>query len=78
LPQVATARLPGVKDPKNLAIIYLVMGVVAVALALYYMSIDPTGGVLDWIILGMGVVAIFRGGQQFLQLRAAKKPPQEK
>ncbi|MGV8908276.1 MAG: hypothetical protein ACOH1Y_04780 [Propionicimonas sp.] len=66
------------KDPKNLAIIYLVMGVLAIALALYYMSIDASGAVLDWIILGMGVVSIVRGGQQYLQLRAARKPPGQK
>jgi hypothetical protein len=67
-----------VKDPKNLAIVYLVMGALAIALSLYYMSIDPSGSILDWIILGMGVVAIVRGGQQYLQLRAARKPPEQK
>ena len=66
------------KDPKKLAITYLVMGALAIAVSLYYMSIDPTGGVLDWIILGMGVVAMFRGGQQYLQVRAGNKPPEQK
>ena len=66
------------KDPKKLAITYLVMGALAIAVSLYYMSIDPTGGVLDWIILGMGVVAMVRGGQQYLQVRAGNKPPEQK
>ena len=66
------------KDPKKLAIVYLVMGALAIVLSLYYMSIDPSGGVLDWIILGMGVVAMVRGGQQYLQVRAGNKPPEQK
>ena len=63
------------KDPKKLAWVYLVVGVLAVALSLYYMTIDTS--VLDWIIFGMGAVAIFRGVQQFLQLRGEKKPPKQ-
>ena len=66
------------KDPKNLAIVYLAMGALAIALSLYYMTIDRSGGVLDWIILGMGVVAMVRGGQQYLQVRAGNKPPEQK
>ena len=63
------------KDPKKLAWTYLVVGVLAVALSLYYMTIDSS--VLDWLIFGMGAVAIFRGVQQFLQLRGEKKPPNQ-
>lgn len=63
------------KDPKNLAIVYLAMGVVAIALALYYMSLESS--ILDWLILGMGVVSIVRGVQQYRQVRAARKPPQQ-
>lgn len=55
--------------------VYVVVGVLAVALSLYYMTIDSS--VLDWIILGMGVVAIVRGVQQFLQLRGENKPPEQ-
>ena len=55
--------------------VYVVVGVLAVALSLYYMTIESS--VLDWIILGMGVVAIVRGVQQFLQLRGENKPPEQ-
>lgn len=63
------------KDPKKLAIVYLAMGVLAIAASLYYMSLESS--ILDWLILGMGAYSIFLGVKQYLQVRAARKPPQE-
>jgi len=65
-----------VKDPKKLAVVYVVMGVLAIALSLYYMSLESS--VLDWVILGMGVVSIWLGIQEYRKVLAARKPPEQK
>ncbi|MCA0295123.1 MAG: hypothetical protein LCH96_07375 [Actinobacteria bacterium] len=62
------------QDPKRQAWLYLVAGVVAIIAAAYFLSVDSAGGggdfsILDWAILGMGVVATFRGVRMFLDLR---------
>jgi uncharacterized membrane protein HdeD (DUF308 family) len=57
-------------DPKNQPWLYLVTGVVAIAAAGYFLSIDAS--ILDWAILGMGVVAVVRGVQMFLEERGQK------
>jgi len=52
---------------------YLIAGVLAVVAAIYFISTaDQAGdsfGILDYAILGMGVVAVYRGARGFLDLR---------
>lgn len=51
---------------------YLIAGVVAIVAAIYFIATAPAGdsfGILDYAILGMGVVAIYRGVRGFLALR---------
>jgi hypothetical protein len=55
-----------VKDPKNRPLVYIITGIVAVGAALFFMTID-SGNIFDWFILGMGVVAIVKGVQEYLQ-----------
>lgn len=63
-------------DPKNRPLLYLISGVVAVVAALYFMTLDTS--IFDWFILGMGIVAIFKGVQEYWQqhggLGGGKKP----
>jgi len=56
-----------VKDPKNRPLLYVVTGVIAVAAAVYFLML-PSAGILDWFILAMGIVSIFKGVQEYLQL----------
>jgi hypothetical protein len=62
-----------VQDPKRQAWLYLVVGVLAVVFAGYYLYTDRGAGgdfsFLDWAILGMGIVATYRGVKMFLDLR---------
>ena len=53
-------------DPKNRPLLYLISGIVAIGAALYFMTLSTS--IFDWFILGMGVVAIFKGVQEYLQL----------
>lgn len=57
------------KDPKNLPWIYLIAGVLAIGSALYFMSLESS--IFDWFILGMGVVAIVRGIQEYRKLHGS-------
>ena len=59
-------------DPKRRAWLYLITGVVAVAAALYFMSIEAS--VFDWAILGLGLVAIYQGARDFWKLRGDAQP----
>ena len=54
-------------DPKNRPLMYLIAGVVAIAASLYFMTLEAS--IFDWFILGMGVVSIFRGVQEYWQRR---------
>lgn len=55
------------KSPKFQAWLYIVVGVVAISAALYFLSVEAS--VFDWFILGMGVVSIIQGIREFLTLR---------
>lgn len=61
------------EDPKRQAWMYLIAGVVAVVAAIYFLSTSSQAGdsfgILDWAILGMGIVAIYRGGRGLLAVR---------
>ena len=69
------------EDPKRQAWMYLIAGVVAIAAAVYFLSTDTDTGtagnfsLLDWAILGMGVVAIYRGAKGFIDLRRGDAEP---
>jgi hypothetical protein len=54
-----------VNDPKNRPLVYIITGVVAIGAALYFMTLSTS--IFDWFILGMGVVAVFKGVQEYLQ-----------
>jgi len=49
--------------------------VVAVAAALFFMSIEVS--VFDWAILGLGVVAIYQGGRELWKLRGGDPKPKQ-
>ena len=53
------------KDPKNRPLLYIVTGVVAIAAALYFMMLSSS--IFDWLILGMGIVSIVKGVQEYWQ-----------
>ena len=53
------------KDPKNRPLLYIVTGVVAIVAALYFMTLSSS--IFDWFILGMGVVSIVKGVQEYWQ-----------
>ncbi len=67
------------EDPKRQAWMYLVAGVVAIAAAIYFLSTETQGqdsfSILDWGILGMGVVATYRGVKGFIDLRRGAAKP---
>ncbi|MGC3995607.1 MAG: hypothetical protein QM779_16055 [Propionicimonas sp.] len=66
------------EDPKRQAWMYLVAGVVAIVAAIYFLSTESQAGtyvLLDWGILAMGVVAIYRGGKGFYDLRRDQAKP---
>jgi hypothetical protein len=44
---------------------YLIAGVVAIGAALYFMTLDTS--IFDWFILGMGIVSIIKGVQEYWQ-----------
>jgi uncharacterized membrane protein len=46
--------------------VYLITGIIAIGAALYFMTLDTS--IFDWFILGMGVVAIIKGVQEYWQL----------
>ncbi len=54
------------KDPKNRPFVYIITGIVAIGASLYFLTV-PSAGILDWLILGMGVVAVYKGVQEYLQ-----------
>jgi hypothetical protein len=60
-----------VNDPKNRPLVYLIAGVVAVVAALYFMTLSTS--IFDWFILGMGIVAIFKGVQEYWQQHGGPK-----
>jgi hypothetical protein len=55
-----------VKDPKNRPLVYFVTGIVAIGAALYFLTLDAS--IFDWFILGMGVVSVYKGVQEYLQM----------
>lgn len=61
------------EDPKRQAWMYVVVGGIAVIAAIYFLSVDGMGsgsfGIFDWVILGMGIVAVVRGIRMFLDLK---------
>ncbi len=66
------------EDPKRQAWLYLVVGALAVASATYFLSTQGNAGTLgifDWVILGMGLVAVYRGVRGLLALRRGEAPP---
>jgi ABC-type enterobactin transport system permease subunit len=62
-----------VDDPKRQVWMYLIVGPLAIAAAIYFLASDngTTGdfSLLDWAILGMGIVALYRGVRMYLELR---------
>lgn len=53
---------------------YLIAGVAAIIAAIYFISTASSGagdsfGILDYAILGMGIVAVYRGVKGFLDIR---------
>ncbi len=64
-------------DPKNRPVVYLIAGIVAIAAALYFMTLDTS--IFDWFILGMGIVAVIKGVQEYWQMHGGlgmgKKKP---
>jgi len=61
-----------VKNPKNEAWLYLIVGVVAIGMGAYNLVVfaGDSGNILDWVIVAMGAVAVWRGIKQFWDLRA--------
>ncbi len=61
------------EDPKRQAWMYLIAGVLAVVAAIYFIATsgqaNDSFGILDYAILGMGIVAIYRGAKGFRDLR---------
>ncbi|MFT4108735.1 hypothetical protein [Propionicimonas sp.] len=65
-------------DPKRQAWMYLVAGVLAIVGGIYFLATEGQDGtyvLLDWVILGMGVVAIYRGAKGFYDLRRGPAQP---
>lgn len=60
------------KNPKVQVWVYLIAGALAIVGALYFMSIDTS--IMDWFILGLGVVAIWQGIKEYLALRKGEAP----
>lgn len=61
-------------DPKRQAWFYLGAGVVAVIAGPYFLltgSADDPLRLIDWSILAMGIVALYRGAKGFYDLRKA-------
>lgn len=58
---------------------YVVVGPLAIIAGIYFlMTTSGTTGdfsLLDWAILAMGIVALYRGGRMFLALRRGEEPP---
>ena len=54
-------------SPRAQAWLYVIVGVVAIGAALYFMSVEAS--VFDWFILGMGVVGVIQGVREFWALR---------
>jgi len=65
-----------VNDPKNRPLMYLIAGIVAIGAALYFMTRDTS--IFDWFILGMGVVSIIKGVQEYWQLHGGVSGRQKK
>lgn len=63
------------RDPKNLPLVYIITGVLAVVAAIFFMSVASESSLFDWVILAMGIVAIVRGVQEYLKLRRPPTPP---
>lgn len=67
------------EDPKRQAWMYLIVGVVAVIAAIYFLSTESQGAnsfsIFDWAILAMGVVATYRGVKGFIDLRRGDAKP---
>lgn len=68
-------------NPRREAWLYVVVGVIAVVGAGYFLAVDGMGsgsfGLLDWAILGMGIVAIYRGIKGFAAIRRDSVAPPE-
>jgi hypothetical protein len=54
---------------------YLIAGIVAIGAALYFMTLDTS--IFDWFILGMGIVSIFKGVQEYRQVKGGVAAPQK-
>ncbi|MCA0308765.1 MAG: hypothetical protein LCH87_15645 [Actinobacteria bacterium] len=69
------------EDPKRQAWMYVVVGPLAIIAGIYFlMTTSGTTGdfsLLDWAIIGMGVVATYRGVKGFLDIRRGDAPPAE-
>jgi hypothetical protein len=67
-----------VENPKRQAWMYLVVGVAAVIAGPWFLLTDNgqgSLGLLDWAILGMGIVAVYRGVRGFLDLKRGSSAP---
>jgi hypothetical protein len=65
-----------VNDPKNRPLMYLITGIVAIGAALYFMTRDAS--IFDWFILGMGIVSIIKGAQEYWQVHGGVPGRQKK
>lgn len=74
-----TDRLLAVKNPKTIAVAYLVTGVLAIIGFSFYLWYGAQTGVedsvLDWFGLGAGVVSLGLGVKKFRELGTAAPPP---
>ena len=59
-------------NPKMQIALYLIVGVLAIVGSAYFMSIDTS--ILDWFILGLGIVAVAQGIKEYLALRRGETP----
>jgi hypothetical protein len=67
------------QDPKKTAVAYLVVGVLAIVSASYFLYLDFARGdsgyaMFDWVLLALGGVGAFRGAKSLLELRKDQKP----
>lgn len=69
------------EDPKRQAWLYLVVGAIAVVTAVYFLATQGMGtgafGFFDWVILGMGIVAVYRGVKGLAAIRRDGATPPE-
>lgn len=60
-------------DPKRRFWLYLISGVVVIAGAIVYLSIDGT--TLDWLLLAGGVVLLYQAFKQYRELHKDDDKP---